>query len=765
MLQRQPDRTADTDSMDWKKRTLRAAFYLMILALFLECVLFQWTAFASLSADDVLVVPTEMQGLTGFTRDVAWPQRLTADESSIHSVLIPTDGWSVRTIYLDAYTNHAGPLKYSVSFVDPVTGSARLLAESQVASSVERSRMLLVKKTGPVQSIRIDFELKRGEQIHLNRLILNRRIPYQPNGFRFLLMLLSGFVILSLLMAPVFRRRADPNDPSQRVIISIISFLIFVSCMWLTTLSATMPIFNVSSTDGDLYNKELVDALIAGQPDLLVSPDPALMGLENPYDPVQRSALPTDAVLWDAALYDGRYYVSYGVVPAVLFMAPFKESSGYYFQTPWAVFLFGALSLLLLVRSLRRFLFVLFPDLSFRYHFVLCLVMPVLSMVGWALARPKFYELAILSGFFFLILGLDQLLAALYGRSGRPDRTLLQDAALATSRSFAAPNDDFLASAPDLGAPGAELSSGVSSGATKVIASEGAIAEMESTCSAPKRIGTFHLFCAMLSFTIAIGCQPAYGLFLLPVTMVLIHLILRSFKTRQTIEVLLFSSIAIAIPAILLARYNLVRFGSILEFGDRFRMTVLDLTSQGWWAPERILPGLVHYLLTPPRVNLDFPFIHFPVGRFFSSADFPVLDGRAIGLLFFPFISILLIWPLVGQAWRLADRRQRHILACCGATALMLVAFISMTQGGVARQMVLFAVWFAVPAMMIWLMLIPTARLKGREDLHFKVFLVVSVLTLVLCAMLFLQGENDRIERQNPWFYELIRRTMAVWLP
>ena len=765
MLYRQTDHSADTASAFWKKRWLQAVFGLAIVAIVLECVFFQWASFASRSAGDAVVVPAEKQVLAGFTRDEAWPKRLIAGDTAVHSISVSTDGRSLRTVYLDAYSNYAGPLKFSISVVDPLTGSVQPLAMGQVVSGIERSRTIRVGPSGPVQSIRIDFELKRGEQVHLNRLILDRKIPYQPNGWRFLLMLLSGIVILSLLMAPVFLLRADQNDPIQRVIISVVCFLIFVSCMWLTTLAATFPIFNVSRTDGDLYNKELVDALIAGQPDLLVSPDPALTALGNPYDPVQRSALPSDAVLWDAALFEGRYFVSYGVLPAALFMAPFKEFSGYYFQTPWAVFLFGALSLLLLVRNLRRFLFILFPELTFRYHFILCLVMPALSYAGWTLARPKFYELAILGGFFFVMLGLDQLMAALYGRAGRPDRMLLWDAALATDSTITPPHG--CASNPTTGIElsGIALTSGVSSGSVKTDSRLKTAVEPDPVSGAPRRIGTFHLFCALLFFTMAVGCQSSFALFLVPVTLILIHLIRRSCRTRQTVEVLLFSAVAIAIPAIPLARYNLARFGSILEFGDRFRLTVLDLTSRGWWSPERILPGLVHYLLTPPRVNLDFPFIHFPTGRFFSSADFPVLDGRAIGLLFFPFITILLIWPLVRQGWRLADRPQRQVFAGCGATALMMVAFVSMTQGGVARQMVLFAIWVAVPAMLTWLLLIPDAQQKGREGLHFKVFLVVSVLTLFFCAMLFLQGENDRIESQSPWFYELVRRSLAVWLP
>ena len=52
-----------------------------------------------------------------------------------------------------------------------------------------------------------------------------------------------------------------------------------------------------------------------GKPHLLVEPNPELLKLENPYDYHQRRDL---EYLWDTTLYNGKYYLYWGPVPAVL---------------------------------------------------------------------------------------------------------------------------------------------------------------------------------------------------------------------------------------------------------------------------------------------------------------------------------------------------------------------------------------------------------------------------------------------------------------
>ncbi|MFH1184075.1 MAG: hypothetical protein V1755_03440 [Chloroflexota bacterium] len=60
---------------------------------------------------------------------------------------------------------------------------------------------------------------------------------------------------------------------------------------------------------------DLGDALLHGQLSLLETPSPELQVLQDPYDPSQRVNVP---YRWDASYYDGRYYLYWGPVPAIV---------------------------------------------------------------------------------------------------------------------------------------------------------------------------------------------------------------------------------------------------------------------------------------------------------------------------------------------------------------------------------------------------------------------------------------------------------------
>ena len=69
--------------------------------------------------------------------------------------------------------------------------------------------------------------------------------------------------------------------------------------------------------EGDYYNL-LVDGFRHGHLYLPVKPEPELLALENPYDPVANAAYR----LLDPSLYNGRYYLYFGPVPAVVRSCP-----------------------------------------------------------------------------------------------------------------------------------------------------------------------------------------------------------------------------------------------------------------------------------------------------------------------------------------------------------------------------------------------------------------------------------------------------------
>lgn len=68
---------------------------------------------------------------------------------------------------------------------------------------------------------------------------------------------------------------------------------------------------------GKNYYNLLAQAFQRGQLHLLLEPAPELLSLENPYDFRSRENI---SYLWDASLYQGKYYLYWGPVPGLIGM-------------------------------------------------------------------------------------------------------------------------------------------------------------------------------------------------------------------------------------------------------------------------------------------------------------------------------------------------------------------------------------------------------------------------------------------------------------
>lgn len=86
------------------------------------------------------------------------------------------------------------------------------------------------------------------------------------------------------------------------------------------------------------YYNLLVDGFRAGQLAMKIDPDPGLVRLENPYDPLQNGPYR----LHDATYYKGRYYLYFGVTPALVLFWPYVALTGDYLWHREAVAIFSS---------------------------------------------------------------------------------------------------------------------------------------------------------------------------------------------------------------------------------------------------------------------------------------------------------------------------------------------------------------------------------------------------------------------------------------
>lgn len=305
------------------------------------------------------------------------------------------------------------------------------------------------------------------------------------------------------------------------------------------------------------YFDRLGQAFLAGQVALLEKPSPELLALENPYDWRAREGIPQ---LWDATLYQGRYYLYWGPVPGLV-AAGMRAVTGAVIEDQALILLFcGGLVIVfaLTLALLREKLFPHAPAWTLLLLTLFCgLSVPLL----WLVNRPSVYETAIAGGQFFLFLGLYAALRALLG-AGNPRGWL----ALAGFAWGAAVN--------------CRLNLAFAVG----------------------------VFCLVIAWLALMRGQQKAGW----------RARLREVDWRSAASVLLPLALPLLLWAAGLGWYNYARFGSPLETGHRYQLTgpALPADYRHVTSLAYALPSLYSYLARPLQVNgSEFPFVFAPYIR------------------------------------------------------------------------------------------------------------------------------------------------------
>jgi hypothetical protein len=168
---------------------------------------------------------------------------------------------------------------------------------------------------------------------------------------------------------------------------------------WAYLWMATGGTFESDPVPGSLYDL-LAQAFLAGQLHLQIAPSAELLALANPYDPLQQLFVR----LPDASLFDGKYYVYFGPVPALV-DALWRLLGGTPAHDIVLQFVFGFGSCLwtwMILRYLKERAFAQVP-------YALVLVAYLCSAIGgvglYLEARVIVHHLAILAASFFMLGG------------------------------------------------------------------------------------------------------------------------------------------------------------------------------------------------------------------------------------------------------------------------------------------------------------------------------------------------------------------------
>lgn len=189
-------------------------------------------------------------------------------------------------------------------------------------------------------------------------------------------------------------RRIVPAAPALAVTAVILVYAFFASHGRFEFPSITWD--QAFGQPGSSYYASQAEGFRRGQLSMAHRPDPKLLALARPYDfeARQRNEVP---YLWDASLYDGRYYLYFSPLPALLFHLPFRGLSGRYPHDITAGLFFAIWAFLMSAALVRRALALM----RRRPHVPLWIWLLMLgagNLVPVVIVFCRIYEIAILCG-------------------------------------------------------------------------------------------------------------------------------------------------------------------------------------------------------------------------------------------------------------------------------------------------------------------------------------------------------------------------------
>lgn len=193
--------------------------------------------------------------------------------------------------------------------------------------------------------------------------------------------------------------------------VSVIAAVIVWFYGYLATSHVADP-FEFPKAPADYYHY-LVEGFVAGKLSMVIDPAPELATLADPYEPLERVRIGHPG-LADASYYQGKYYLYFGVAPAVTLFLPFRLLTGLHFSEALACALFCAggylVSVALFLNLRRRY----FPACPTAAVWLGVLMLGLGNFCVVMLTRAQFYEVPISSAYFFSCFGLWALFQSLH---------------------------------------------------------------------------------------------------------------------------------------------------------------------------------------------------------------------------------------------------------------------------------------------------------------------------------------------------------------
>lgn len=293
----------------------------------------------------------------------------------------------------------------------------------EVSNFYERSKYIPCYFSGESEKLLIEFVTNSYINIEESKIILNQEIPFEVSFTRIIILI----SIYLFFVACRYSKMLNSNGLNEYIkgkllyiFLIMITFLIVV--LWFSD--------KTNENVANVYTHNFVDAIINKSICLLDEPVEKLKELENPYDTTLRKeaglvgthrlkADNENQYLWDTAYYEGKYYVYFGILPALELLVPYKLIVGEYLLSGNVVLIYSIVFITAIVFLCIEILRKWFSDVPFKNWIYFIIFVLCGSMILWPNSRASFYEIPVASGLAHCAISALCIFNAFSGKKGK----------------------------------------------------------------------------------------------------------------------------------------------------------------------------------------------------------------------------------------------------------------------------------------------------------------------------------------------------------
>lgn len=382
------------------------------LAMFLELFVCNIRSFQSLLYDekDISMYPIRVDyadvlanGDIIVDDDVAYITAFVNGEkiNNVHidiEVVDPAYGNGNNYRYSDFIVNIQDELLYSGEI------NTRVAAQRKVLHDLPSSQYVFFESFGKTQTLILEIRPQDSGLIRIHDITFNARRPVMLSFPR--LFVLFMFFELIFLFRPsswIWKRKA--LEPGKRGYIILAAAYIAILVGFCGVLIRNPSVWNNKVSP----YANLAKAFASGE----VSVGTATEEISALEDKIVSWGSDDDRIMFDYAIYKGKYYVYFGVLPCILFYLPYHLITG--FDLPDAVSMIIMFALLIpgVYLLYREIIKKFFNNTDFAMHLLLTIATVFGSNTIAVMAEPSVYQVAVVAGVLLSVWGLFGIISAL----------------------------------------------------------------------------------------------------------------------------------------------------------------------------------------------------------------------------------------------------------------------------------------------------------------------------------------------------------------